>query len=142
MKNGFVEEKLLITEIWDLGQQDEEQYQSFQVKFVNRIEFICCWQRHTLSILILYLWYHFIVGLKCKRKSRTIYTQKEKDFLESVFQKNMRPTINDVAVIAQVIKQDLDTIRIWFYNRRQKEKRIQWIIIGENWSHKITFEEI
>lgn len=42
MKNGFVEEKLLITEIWDLGQQDEEQYQSFQVKFVNRIEFICC----------------------------------------------------------------------------------------------------
>ncbi|KAG7275936.1 hypothetical protein CRUP_011386 [Coryphaenoides rupestris] len=64
-------------------------------------------------------------GLNRRRKKRTsietnIRVALEKSFLEQ----NQKPTSEEITVIADQLNMEKEVIRVWFCNRRQKEKRI------------------
>ncbi|XP_016429496.1 POU domain, class 2, transcription factor 1-like isoform X3 [Sinocyclocheilus rhinocerous] len=64
-------------------------------------------------------------GLNRRRKKRTsietnIRVALEKSFLEQ----NHKPTSEEVTMIADQLNMEKEVIRVWFCNRRQKEKRI------------------
>ncbi|XP_059418196.1 POU domain, class 2, transcription factor 1-like isoform X8 [Carassius carassius] len=64
-------------------------------------------------------------GLNRRRKKRTsietnIRVALEKSFLEQ----NHKPTSEEITMIADQLNMEKEVIRVWFCNRRQKEKRI------------------
>ncbi|XP_029558785.1 POU domain, class 2, transcription factor 1b isoform X15 [Salmo trutta] len=64
-------------------------------------------------------------GLNRRRKKRTsietnIRVALEKSFLEQ----NQKPTSEEITIIADQLNMEKEVIRVWFCNRRQKEKRI------------------
>ncbi|KAJ8352802.1 hypothetical protein SKAU_G00242780 [Synaphobranchus kaupii] len=64
-------------------------------------------------------------GLNRRRKKRTsietnIRVALEKSFLEQ----NPKPTSEEISMIADQLNMEKEVIRVWFCNRRQKEKRI------------------
>ncbi|XP_026127949.1 POU domain, class 2, transcription factor 1-like isoform X4 [Carassius auratus] len=64
-------------------------------------------------------------GLNRRRKKRTsietnIRVALEKSFLEQ----NPKPTSEEITMIADQLNMEKEVIRVWFCNRRQKEKRI------------------
>ncbi|KAM9486804.1 POU domain, class 2, transcription factor 1b isoform 2-T2 [Clarias gariepinus] len=64
-------------------------------------------------------------GLNRRRKKRTsietnIRVALEKSFLEQ----NQKPTSEEITMIADQLNMEKEVIRVWFCNRRQKEKRI------------------
>ncbi|KAL0963516.1 hypothetical protein UPYG_G00307450 [Umbra pygmaea] len=64
-------------------------------------------------------------GLNRRRKKRTsietnIRVALEKSFLEQ----NQKPTSEEISLIADQLNMEKEVIRVWFCNRRQKEKRI------------------
>ncbi|XP_029385855.1 POU domain, class 2, transcription factor 1b isoform X2 [Echeneis naucrates] len=66
-----------------------------------------------------------IEGLNRRRKKRTsietnIRVALEKSFLEQ----NQKPTSEEITMIADQLNMEKEVIRVWFCNRRQKEKRI------------------
>ncbi|XP_052421689.1 POU domain, class 2, transcription factor 1b isoform X3 [Carassius gibelio] len=66
-----------------------------------------------------------IEGLNRRRKKRTsietnIRVALEKSFLEQ----NPKPTSEEITMIADQLNMEKEVIRVWFCNRRQKEKRI------------------
>nr|XP_019945571.1 PREDICTED: POU domain, class 2, transcription factor 1 isoform X5 [Paralichthys olivaceus] len=66
-----------------------------------------------------------IEGINRRRKKRTsietnIRVALEKSFLEQ----NQKPTSDEIAIIADQLNMEKEVIRVWFCNRRQKEKRI------------------
>ncbi|XP_075870633.1 POU domain, class 2, transcription factor 1b isoform X6 [Nelusetta ayraudi] len=66
-----------------------------------------------------------IEGINRRRKKRTsietnIRVALEKSFLEQ----NQKPTSEEIAMIADQLNMEKEVIRVWFCNRRQKEKRI------------------
>lgn len=66
-----------------------------------------------------------IEGINRRRKKRTsietnIRVALEKSFLEQ----NQKPTSEEIAMIADELNMEKEVIRVWFCNRRQKEKRI------------------
>ncbi|XP_041723851.1 POU domain, class 2, transcription factor 1-like isoform X6 [Coregonus clupeaformis] len=66
-----------------------------------------------------------IEGLNRRRKKRTsietnIRVALEKSFLEQ----NQKPTSEEITIIADQLNMEKEVIRVWFCNRRQKEKRI------------------
>ncbi|XP_040278862.1 POU domain, class 2, transcription factor 1 isoform X3 [Bufo bufo] len=68
---------------------------------------------------------HGIEGLNRRRKKRTsietnIRVALEKSFLEQ----NQKPTSEEITMIADQLHMEKEVIRVWFCNRRQKEKRI------------------
>ncbi|XP_073412133.1 POU domain, class 5, transcription factor 1.1-like [Dendrobates tinctorius] len=58
-----------------------------------------------------------------KRKRRTNIDTSVKDTLEVCFLKNPKPGAPDMAQMARDLKLDKDVVRIWFCNRRQRDKR-------------------
>ncbi|XP_074515040.1 POU domain, class 2, transcription factor 1b isoform X14 [Sebastes fasciatus] len=66
-----------------------------------------------------------IEGINRRRKKRTsietnIRVALEKSFLEQ----NQKPTSEEITMIADQLNMEKEVIRVWFCNRRQKEKRI------------------
>ncbi|XP_017265876.1 POU domain, class 2, transcription factor 1b isoform X3 [Kryptolebias marmoratus] len=64
-------------------------------------------------------------GINRRRKKRTsietnIRVALEKSFLEQ----NQKPTSEEITMIADQLSMEKEVIRVWFCNRRQKEKRI------------------
>lgn len=44
--------------------------------------------------------------------------------LEMSFLRNSRPTSAEISKLAEELEMERETVRVWFCNRRQKEKRI------------------
>ncbi|XP_055021395.1 POU domain, class 2, transcription factor 1b isoform X3 [Boleophthalmus pectinirostris] len=66
-----------------------------------------------------------IEGINRRRKKRTsienhIRVALEKSFLEQ----NQKPTSEEITMIADQLNMEKEVVRVWFCNRRQKEKRI------------------
>nr|CAB3265049.1 POU domain, class 2, transcription factor 3 [Phallusia mammillata] len=59
-----------------------------------------------------------------KRKKRTSIDQKKRSTLDVIFSQNPKPNSDDLHSIAEECCLDKEVVRVWFCNRRQKEKRI------------------
>jgi len=59
-----------------------------------------------------------------KRKKRTSIEMTIKSALESWFAKNQKPGAPEIIGIANQLQLEREVVRVWFCNRRQKEKRI------------------
>ncbi|XP_062312604.1 POU domain, class 2, transcription factor 1b [Osmerus eperlanus] len=64
-------------------------------------------------------------GLNRRRKKRTSIETNIRVALEKSFQEqNQKPTSEEITMIADQLNMEKEVIRVWFCNRRQKEKRI------------------
>ncbi|CAF0836771.1 unnamed protein product [Brachionus calyciflorus] len=59
-----------------------------------------------------------------RRKKRTSIEQTIKGALETHFQKNSKPTAHEINHLADALQLEKEVVRVWFCNRRQKEKRM------------------
>jgi hypothetical protein len=59
-----------------------------------------------------------------KRRKRTLIEGSVKNQLEEYFQKEPKPSLQVIAKLAESVRMKKEVVRIWFCNRRQKEKRI------------------
>lgn len=66
-----------------------------------------------------------------KRKKRTSIEVAVKSVLEKEFCSNPKPSSQEVEVLAENLGIDKEVVRVWFCNRRQKEKRLNAIVTGE-----------
>ncbi|GFS10139.1 POU domain protein [Elysia marginata] len=63
-------------------------------------------------------------GIGRRRKKRTSIDTSIRVALEKSFLGNPKPTSDDITLIADSLNMEKEVIRVWFCNRRQKEKRI------------------
>ena len=66
-----------------------------------------------------------------KRKKRTAIEVTAKSVLENEFCKNHKPSAQEIGMLAENLGINREVIRVWFCNRRQKEKRLSAIVTGE-----------
>jgi class 3 POU domain transcription factor len=59
-----------------------------------------------------------------KRKRRTIIEKTVKSVLENHFDRHPRPSSNDISSLAASLDLEKEVVRVWFCNRRQKERRV------------------
>lgn len=59
-----------------------------------------------------------------KRKKRTSIEVSVKGALESHFHKQPKPSAQEIASLADGLQLEKEVVRVWFCNRRQKEKRM------------------
>ncbi|CAJ0954984.1 unnamed protein product, partial [Mesorhabditis belari] len=59
-----------------------------------------------------------------KRKKRTSIEVQVKSRLEYHFQKNQKPNAQEISQVAHELSLEKEVVRVWFCNRRQKEKRM------------------
>ena len=59
-----------------------------------------------------------------KRKKRTSIEVSIKQTLELHFARNPKPAAQDIAHLADQLQLEKEVVRVWFCNRRQKEKRV------------------
>ncbi|KAM3836039.1 POU domain, class 2, transcription factor 2-like, partial [Diretmus argenteus] len=59
-----------------------------------------------------------------RRKKRTSIETNVRVALERAFMTNQKPTSEEILLIAEQLSMEKEVIRVWFCNRRQKEKRI------------------
>ncbi|KAM9768309.1 POU domain, class 2, transcription factor 3 isoform 3-T3 [Dama dama] len=59
-----------------------------------------------------------------KRKKRTSIETNIRLTLEKRFQDNPKPSSEEISMIAEQLSMEKEVVRVWFCNRRQKEKRI------------------
>ncbi|ESN99474.1 hypothetical protein HELRODRAFT_66777, partial [Helobdella robusta] len=59
-----------------------------------------------------------------KRKKRTSIEVTVKGALENNFIKQPKPTASDIARLSEELQLEKEVVRVWFCNRRQKEKRM------------------
>lgn len=59
-----------------------------------------------------------------RRKKRTSIETTLRVTLEKSFLSNQKPTGEEIAMLAESLNMEKEVIRVWFCNRRQKEKRI------------------
>jgi len=64
-----------------------------------------------------------------KRKKRTSIESTVKSELEAHFGRQSKPSAADIVAIAESLQLEREVVRVWFCNRRQKEKRMT---IGPN----------
>ncbi|XP_006887454.1 PREDICTED: POU domain, class 2, transcription factor 1 isoform X1 [Elephantulus edwardii] len=65
-----------------------------------------------------------IEGINRRRKKRTSIETNIRVALEKSFLENQKPTSEEITMIADQLSMEKEVIRVWFCNRRQKEKRI------------------
>ena len=63
-------------------------------------------------------------SLARRRKKRTNIDQTVRVVLERYFLSNPKPSVDDIASVADGLQMDKEVIQVWFCNRRQKEKRV------------------
>ncbi|XP_029370425.1 POU domain, class 2, transcription factor 2 [Echeneis naucrates] len=59
-----------------------------------------------------------------RRKKRTSIETNVRVVLERNFSTNQKPTSEEILLLAEQLNMEKEVIRVWFCNRRQKEKRI------------------
>ncbi|TNM92600.1 hypothetical protein fugu_018002, partial [Takifugu bimaculatus] len=59
-----------------------------------------------------------------RRKKRTSIETNVRVVLERNFNTNQKPTSEEILMLAEQLNMEKEVIRVWFCNRRQKEKRI------------------
>lgn len=59
-----------------------------------------------------------------RRKKRTSIETSVRTALEKAFLHNPKPTSEEISVLADALQMEKEVVRVWFCNRRQKEKRI------------------
>ncbi len=59
-----------------------------------------------------------------KRKKRTSIEVSIKSALEQHFNKNPKPSAQEISALADSLQLEKEVVRVWFCNRRQKEKRM------------------
>lgn len=59
-----------------------------------------------------------------RRKKRTSIETAVRVSLERAFIQNPKPTSDDICMLADALCMEKEVVRVWFCNRRQKEKRI------------------
>ena len=64
-----------------------------------------------------------------KRKKRTSIDVQVKGALENHFCKQSKPNANEILQLSHNLQLDKEVVRVWFCNRRQKEKRMTSAII-------------
>lgn len=67
-----------------------------------------------------------------KRKKRTSIDVTVKSVLEKHFSSNPKPSSQEVEGLAENLGIDKEVVRVWFCNRRQKEKRLSAAAAGED----------
>ncbi|XP_054619858.1 POU domain, class 2, transcription factor 2 isoform X2 [Dunckerocampus dactyliophorus] len=69
-----------------------------------------------------------LLGMEClagrRRKKRTSIETNVRLVLERNFSTNQKPTSEEILLMAEQLNMEKEVIRVWFCNRRQKEKRI------------------
>lgn len=60
-----------------------------------------------------------------RRKRRTTIGSIARESLEQEFYRQPKPSSSDISKIAEALQLDKEVVRIWFCNRRQKEKRVR-----------------
>lgn len=65
-----------------------------------------------------------------KRKKRTSIEVAVKGALENHFCKNPKPSAQEIGSLAENLGLDKEVVRVWFCNRRQKEKRMTASVTG------------
>ncbi|XP_028322662.1 POU domain, class 2, transcription factor 3 isoform X2 [Gouania willdenowi] len=65
-----------------------------------------------------------IEGYGRKRKKRTSIETNIKMTLEKRFHDNPKPNSEEISLISEQLSMEKEVVRVWFCNRRQKEKRI------------------
>merc|ERR1712203_750508 len=68
---------------------------------------------------------HDLLGKK--RKKRTSIENNIRYSLEKAFIQNPKPTSEEVRKISDQLYLDKEVVRVWFCNRRQKDKRVSWV---------------
>jgi hypothetical protein len=71
-----------------------------------------------------------LAGQGRKRKKRTSIEVQTKSRLEHCFQKNPKPNAQEITAAAHELQLEKEVVRVWFCNRRQKEKRMTPIGFG------------
>ncbi|XP_009858287.2 uncharacterized protein LOC778732 isoform X1 [Ciona intestinalis] len=64
------------------------------------------------------------ISISRKRKKRTSIDAKKRTTLDKQFERNPKPSSEDLQAIAEECKMEKEVVRVWFCNRRQKQKRI------------------
>lgn len=59
-----------------------------------------------------------------RRKKRTSIETSIRGALENSFMMNQKPTSEEISKLADRLCMEKEVVRVWFCNRRQKEKRI------------------
>jgi len=64
-------------------------------------------------------------NVKCgkKRRRRTCFSQEAQEILNNHFNKNPKPSLADIQLIANEIGIEVNTVKVWFCNRKQNMKR-------------------
>ncbi|XP_058865770.1 POU domain, class 2, transcription factor 3-like isoform X3 [Acipenser ruthenus] len=65
-----------------------------------------------------------IEGFGRKRKKRTSIETNIRMTMEKRFQDNPKPSSEEITLISEELAMEKEVVRVWFCNRRQKEKRI------------------
>ena len=78
---------------------------------------------------MIWLWYCFLfadpsLNLRTQ-KDRTVFTDQQMIILESAFQKNKHPDAQRRGLVAELCNLSTETVRIWYQNRRAKQKRVE-----------------
>lgn len=73
-----------------------------------------------------------IAGQGRKRKKRTSIEVQVKSRLEYHFQKNPKPNAQEITQVAHELQLEKEVVRVWFCNRRQKEKRMTPLTFAPN----------
>ena len=60
-----------------------------------------------------------------RRKRRTTISVLAKDALERHFLRQPKPSSHDICRIAMGLRLDKEVVRVWFCNRRQRDKRVK-----------------
>ena len=60
-----------------------------------------------------------------RQKPRTVFTSDQLKVLEATFQENNYPSASTRKEVANSVNLPVDRVRVWFQNRRAKEKRLK-----------------
>lgn len=77
-----------------------------------------------------------------KRKKRTSIEVAVKGALENHFCKSPKPSAQEIGSLAENLGLDKEVVRVWFCNRRQKEKRMTATVTNGEEQHIVTHQQI
>jgi len=103
---------------------------------VADVGLVCVVERSDLTQLNEYYYYIIIIkkqnvdlyiseSLDRRRKRRTTIGLSAKDSLELHFRTQPKPSSAQIAYLAASLRLDKEVVRVWFCNRRQRDKRVK-----------------
>ena len=77
------------------------------------------------DIMLFIAWLYFTGTMDRRRKRRTTISSLAKDALETHFCRQPKPSSYDIARVAAGLRLEKEVVRVWFCNRRQRDKRVK-----------------